>query len=103
MLTHSDVASVGVPDGAGTAVVGGDFSQQQDQRDPMIDLGFIKTQEKVLQYDVFKDASSMKRPARPDVNLWDSENFSSIDNQLPIYPRKKGFVDFSKQTLRPEL
>jgi hypothetical protein len=56
-----------------------------------------------MKFDVFKDASSMRKPARPDVNLWDSANFSSIDNQLPIYPRKKGFVDFGKQTLRPEL
>jgi len=26
MITHSEVGSVGVPEGAGTAVIGGDFS-----------------------------------------------------------------------------
>jgi len=46
----------------------------------MLDLGFIKNQEKSLKYDVFKDASSMKKPPKPDVNLWDPANFSSIDN-----------------------
>ena len=103
MLTHSDIGSQGIPEGAGTAVIGGDFSQQNMERDPMIDLGFIKNQEKLLKLDVFKDASTMRKPPKPDVNLWDSANFSSIDNQLPIYPRKKGFVDFGKQTVRPNL
>ena len=103
MLTHSDVRSQSIPEGAGTAVIGGDFSRESVERDPMLDLGFIKNQEKLLQFDVFKDASTMRKPPRPDVNLWDSANFSSIDNQLPIYPRKKGFVDFGKQTVRPEL
>ncbi len=46
----------------------------------MIDLGFIKNQEKLLKLDVFKDASTMRKPPKPDVNLWDSANFSSIDN-----------------------
>lgn len=103
MLTHSDVRSPSIPEGAGTAVIGGDFSRESGERDPMLDLGFIKNQEKLLQFDVFKDASTMRKPPRPDINLWDSANFSSIDNQLPIYPRKKGFVDFGKQTVRPEL
>lgn len=103
MITHSEVGSVGVPEGAGTAVIGGDFSQQRETIDPMLELGFIKNQELQKKFEVFKDASSMHRPPKPDRNLWDSENFSSINNQLPIYPRKKGFVEFSKQTVRPDL
>ena len=80
MLTHSDIGSVGVPEGAGTAVIGGNFSHLKDERDPMIDLGFIKNQEMKMKFDVFKDASSMRKPAKPDLNMWDTANFSSIDN-----------------------
>ena len=46
----------------------------------MLDLGFIKNQERAMKFDVYKDSSSMKKPAGPDVNLWDPSNFSSIDN-----------------------
>ena len=70
--------------------------------DPMLSLGFIKQQERV-KFDVFKDLQPHKKAARPDTNLWDISNFSSIDNKLPIYPRKKGFVDFDLQTIRPEM
>jgi len=46
----------------------------------MLELGFIKNQELQKKFEVFKDASSMHRPPKPDRNLWDSENFSSINN-----------------------
>ena len=43
---------------------------------------------------MFKDLKPVKKASKPDINLWDISNFSSIDNKLPIYPRKKGFVEF---------
>ena len=35
-------------------------------------------------------------------NYWDAQNFSSVDNRLPIYPRRTGFVNFAQQTKRPD-
>lgn len=35
------------------------------------------------------------------VNFWDPAHFTSLDNKLPIYPRRKGYVDFNGMTKRP--
>lgn len=44
---------------------------------------------------------SLKPKPKYEKNLWDAENFTSINPKLPIYPRATGFKDFGLQTKRP--
>lgn len=59
-------------------------------------MGFLQNLDK--QYDIYKNPYETKK--KPSQNLWDAENFTSVNNTLPIYPRRKGFVSFDSMTPR---
>jgi hypothetical protein len=52
--------------------------------------------------DVYKDPYASQK-SRVRANFWDAEHFTSVDNKLPIYPRRKGFVSFDSMSPRKPL
>lgn len=88
------------PKGFGTAVVG-DTENDYLNGDTMTGFTQSESPNTKIKYDIYKEPYKTK--PRHDKNLWDSENFSSIDNKLPIYPRRKGYVNFEVMTERPPL
>lgn len=82
------------PKGFGTAVIG---DTEDDYLNSFTD-NFVQgeTPNARIKYDIYKEP--YKQKARLDKNLWDPANFTSLDNKLPIYPRKVGYVDFDGMT-----
>ena len=87
------------PKGFGTAVIGNTIEDEFLNSDTM--AGFTSTDNQKLKYDIYKEPYKVK--ARNEANLWDIRNFTSVDNKMPIYPRRKGYVDFDGMSKRPPL
>lgn len=94
------------PKGFGTAVIG-DIESEDDYLNgsTYLDMGFTQedsSNKKISKYDIYKDQYN-KGKQRNETNMWDIANFTSVDNKLPIYPRRRGYVDFDGMTVRPNM
>lgn len=88
----------------GSAAVVGDFDSEYLNVDTMLEMGFTasgKKSELRDQPDIYKEPYKVK--SKINQNFWDPANFTSVDNKLPIYPRRTGFVDFDGMTSRPAM
>lgn len=88
--------------GGGT-VITGDLEDELLNANALAELGFssyVNPKElKESKFDVYRRPS---KKSRVTVNMWDAQNFTSVDNKLPIYPRKTGYVTFDNMSARKE-
>ena len=87
-----------------SAVISGDVEEELLNADTLFELGFrhlMSPKEiKESKLDVYRKPS---KKSRVELNLWDAAHFTSLDNKLPCYPRRTGFVTFDNMSSRKPL